>query len=436
MPHDHYLLLLMALVHLRRRRPETWRDGEHEQEHLADTVRYVLQEEGLRHLSELLARALDGCSPRMLTEIAVALGAGSPEAPCTTGAEAGAEAFDLLLAAYGETASGTAGELPTPPAVARAVTGMLMGEPPASDSPSLRLHDPYCRAGEMLAASVDVAQAFAGASAALSVSGTGGDALHCELARMNVGQRGLSADLRHEPAPGPGAYGSGPGAGFDRVVTNPPFNVRTPGAARRFAPYWRYGDPPAHNANYDWLQYVVGSLSAQGRASVVMPTNAASSAHSGEQRIRRAMIEDGAVEGLVALPPHLFAATSVAVTVWLLKHPTGSCQDVFFVDATRLGSMVSRTRRVLSAEDTDLLVEVTRSRTEREGFSRTVGIDEIRTNGHSLSATAYLTTRATGGARTVTEGQIRELTGRLSDLGDLARRTDRHIEDLFKEYGL
>jgi len=433
-PPDHYVLLLMALVHLRQLRPVTWRACVDRPDGAAPAVRQFLRENGRHQLSDLVSRLLERCPPHMLAGVVAALDTGEPEEHATSGFEAGASAFDLLLSAYGEVAGGTAGELPTPPTAARAVAGMLMGEPPAGDGPLMRLHDPYCRAGEMLAASVDAVRATVSTPLRLSVSGAGAGALQSELAGMNLAQRGQPADLC--PEPGPEDRGSGPGARFDRVLVNPPFNARRSGGSGGPVPHWRYGDPPPHNANYDWLQYVIHTLSERGRACVVMPTNAASSAHSGERRIRRAMIEDGAVEGLVALPPQLFAATAVAVTVWLLRHPTGSCQVVFFADATRLGSMASRTRRVLAAEDTDLLVRITRSREEREGFSRIVGIEEIRANGYSLSATAYLAIRATAPVQTATGGRVRALNERLAELGDRARDIDRHIQDLFKEYGL
>ncbi|KQX83842.1 hypothetical protein ASD51_17560 [Streptomyces sp. Root55] len=432
---DHCLLLLMALVHLRQLRPDAWRACAGRPDETVSAVLEFLWEGGYSQLSDLVSRLLERCPPHTLAGVVDALDTGESDEPTTSGPVAGASAFDLLLAAYGEVAGGTAGELPTPPSAARAVAGMLMGEPPSGDDPHVRLHDPYCRAGEMLAASVDAVRASVSTPLRLSVSGAGAGALLSELAVMNLAQRGQPVDLRPGSGPGRGDAGGGPGTRFDRVLVNPPFNARVSGGSGAFAPYWRYGDPPLHNANYDWLQYVVHTLSEQGRACVVMPTNAAASAHSGERRIRRGMIEDGAVEGLVALPPQLFAATAVAVTVWLLKHPVGSCRDVFFVDATRLGTMASRTRRVLTAEDTDLLVQVTRSREERGGFSRTVGIEEIRANGHSLSATAYLTTRATRPGAT-TGGQVRTLNGRLTQLGDRARDIDQHIQDLLKEYGL
>lgn len=436
-PHDHYPLLLMALLHVRQLRPEVWRACADGQGDVAVAVRQVLWDMGAYHLSDMLARSLDEDTSRVLPELVAALDeVGTRGGSSALGITAGTEAFDLLLAAYADVAGGSAGELPTPRSAARAVAGMLMGEPLLDGDPPLRLHDPYCRAGEMLAASVDFVRAATASPPSLSVSGAGPGDLARELAGMNLAQRHQSAELFPARGEGPEGCGSGPGAGFDRVLTNPPFNARVVRRPGYEAPHWRYGEPPAHNANYDWLQYVVHSLSERGRACVVMPTNAASSAHAGERRIRRAMIEDGAVEALVALPSQLFSATAVAATVWILRHPTGSCEDVLFVDATRMGTMASRTRRVLAAEDTDLLARAVRNREEREGFSRAVGIEEIRVNGHSLNATAYLAARATEPVRTAADGRIRGLAQRLADLDGRARAVDRDIEDLLKGYGL
>ncbi|HWU11463.1 MAG TPA: N-6 DNA methylase, partial [Streptomyces sp.] len=257
-PLDHYLLLLMALIHLRQLRPETWRACVGRPDRAALAVREFLRENGRHQLSDLVSRLLERCPPHMLAGVVGALDTGEPEKPTTSGFEAGASAFDLLLAAYGEVAGGTAGELPTPPAVARAVAGMLMGEPPSGEGTLMRLHDPYCRGGEMLAASVDAVRATVSTPLRLSVSGAGAGALQSELAGMNLAQRGQPADLRPEPEPGPGPgpedRGSGPGARFDRVLVNPPFNARLSSGSGGSVPHWRYGDPPLHNANYDWLQ--------------------------------------------------------------------------------------------------------------------------------------------------------------------------------------
>ncbi|MYW82709.1 type I restriction enzyme M protein [Streptomyces sp. LaPpAH-199] len=437
--YDQYPLLLMALVHLREKHPgargsraDLWRD-------VPTAVRKQLRGDGMHLLFDRLRPILDEVPPKMLADLGTALDAGSAPG----GADA-ADAFDFLLARYGEVAHGKAKDLPTPPSAARTVAELVAdgGRRTGDGTPAVpRLHDPYCRGGELLAAAVDAARAAGHEGFSTTppdewlVSGVGTDGLLLELARMSLDVRGAQGEWRLErELAAPGHLGTA--ERFGLVLTNPPFNARPRGDHEASA-HWRYGPPPRHNANYDWLQYVVHTLSVGGRGCVVMPTNAASSANPGERRIRERMVEDGAVEGLVALPPQLFSTTAVAVTLWFLKHPTGDCRDIFFVDATRLGSMASRTQRVLSDADRDRLVRVYRAGADEAGFSRTVGIDEIRKNGYALSATAYLAADATTNpAGTGSTDRVRELAERLAALDAMGREADQHVANLLRGYGL
>jgi type I restriction enzyme M protein len=93
-----------------------------------------------------------------------------------------------------------------------------------------------------------------------------------------------------------------------------------------------------------------------------MPNSAANSTHGQDAATRKAMVDAGVVEALVALPPGLFPTTAIPVTVWLLGTPDGQRQgEVLFIDATRHGEMSGRTRRVLTSKDIDSITGVYRA---------------------------------------------------------------------------
>src|SRR5205814_1275799 len=136
----------------------------------------------------------------------------------------------------------------------------------------------------------------------------------------------------------------------DLIVMNPPFNgASSPGLHRSDAD-WPFGPPPPGNDNFAWLQHAFACLADGGRAAVVMPSNAGTSAHLRERAIRRAMLAYGAVECVLALPPQLFARTPIAVSVWILRKTKVPDGQVLLINARELG-VVSRGRRILSAED-------------------------------------------------------------------------------------
>ncbi|WP_419606350.1 HsdM family class I SAM-dependent methyltransferase, partial [Thiolapillus sp.] len=84
-------------------------------------------------------------------------------------------------------------------------------------------------------------------------------------------------------------------------------------------PRWKYGIPPARNANYAWLQHMLARLSKVGRAGIVLANGSMTTQQSGEGDIRKAMIKDDVVECMVALPGQLFSNTQIPACLWFMR---------------------------------------------------------------------------------------------------------------------
>jgi type I restriction enzyme M protein len=178
------------------------------------------------------------------------------------------------------------------------------------------------------------------------------------LAKMNLAIHGITGDL------GPkweDTFWSDkhPDLRADFVLANPPFNM-SDWARTVDDPRWRYGTPPAGNANFAWLQHIVSKLRERGTAGVVLANGSMSSKQSGEGQIRAAMVEADLVVAMVALPPQLFRTTQIPACLWFFandKGPQGSRKladrrgEVLFIDARTMGSMVDRTERQLTDDD-------------------------------------------------------------------------------------
>jgi len=96
----------------------------------------------------------------------------------------------------------------------------------------------------------------------------------------------------------------------DYAIMNPPFNISDYGAESLQDSYlWKYGVPPAGNANYAWLQLVLNKLSPSGAAGIVLANGSMTSNAGGENEIRKKMILEGVVDCMVALPTQLFVST-------------------------------------------------------------------------------------------------------------------------------
>jgi type I restriction enzyme M protein len=327
-----------------------------------------------------------------------------------------------------------ASDLFTPPTIARTAASVLA--PLATD---VRIHDPFCRSGELLVAMVDARR-----SRGLTVRQVTGATANAEarrMARMRLRLRGHEECVIRDgvavPSLGP------PPLSADLVVANPPFNLR--GTRTKGHPsYWRYGTPPPHNTNFDWLQYMAASVSQAGRAGVVMTLNAAFTQRGGEQAIRAAMVEDGVVECVIQFPTALFSGTAVAVTLWVLKAPTGRCEEVLFVNAERLGTQATRTRRELTSQDiTDIADAYHSWRVARQnrsphtgvpGLSRAVPAEEIRERDHALTPSLFVSTDITSVGAVDHMGRLRELSASLAKLHEDTMTVDDRVRRILGRY--
>jgi type I restriction enzyme M protein len=243
---------------------------------------------------------------------------------------------------------------------------------------------------------------------------------------MNLALHGVAAAF----APRPGlALNDDMHAGkrFDAIVANPPFNLSNwadDGSAER---HWPFGVPPRGNANFGWLQHAWSALADNGRAAVIMPNGATSSNHSLEGRIRARMVDEGAVEALIALPSQLFSTTAIPVTVWLLRRSAETrSEEILFIDARALGAMVNRSQRDLADDDVHRIAStltVWRDRRRRgehyqdeRGFSASVDIRDVRRQNYVLMPGRYVH------AEVATNKPTQAIPDLRRDLDDLHRR--------------
>ena len=167
---------------------------------------------------------------------------------------------------------------------------------------------------------------------------------------MNLAVRGIDADIRWNNE---GSFHKDElqDLKFDYILANPPFNVSDWGGARlREDARWKFGVPPASNANYAWLQHIHHHLAPNGTAGVVLANGSMSSVQSGEGEIRRAMVETDVVDCMIALPSQLFYSTQIPACLWFLARNKKASHDwrgrrgeVLFIDARKLGHMVRAT---------------------------------------------------------------------------------------------
>jgi len=260
--------------------------------------------------------------------------------------------YEYFLGQFAAAEGKGGGEFFTPQSVVKLLVRMI--EPYKG-----RVYDPCCGSGGMFVQSKRFVEGHGGRSSDISVYGQESNPTTWRLAKMNLAIRGIDAYL--------GKYQADSfhndlhkDLKADYILANPPFNMSDWGGARlREDVRWKYGVPPANNANYAWIQHFIHHLSDTGVAGFVMANGSMSTSTSSESEIRKEMIEADLLDCMVALPGQLFYTTQIPVCLWFLARnkQNGKFRDrrekTLFIDARKMGELVDRTHRELSEEEID-----------------------------------------------------------------------------------
>ncbi|GAB2742262.1 N-6 DNA methylase [Sinomonas soli] len=121
------------------------------------------------------------------------------------------------------------------------------------------------------------------------------------------------------------------------VVVDPPYGMSYHDHESLYLdPRLAYGQPPKSSMDTAWLQLALSYLGPGGRAFVLQsPGSAFQSGPTG--RIRAAMLKDGVVEAVVALPGGLASNTQIPLNLWVLSRPHESADPsrVLLVDQSQ-----------------------------------------------------------------------------------------------------
>jgi len=358
--------------------------------------------------------------------------------------------YEYFLSQFASAEGKKGGQFYTPRCVVRLLVEMLA---PYKG----RVYDPCCGSGGMFVQSEKFVEAHGGKIGDISIYGQESNHTTWRLAKMNLAIRGIEGNLGKEHAD-TFQRDLHPDLKADFILANPPFNMSNWGGEDlKNDKRWKYGIPPASNANFAWVQHFIHHLAPTGYAGFVLANGSMSSNQSGEGEIRKNIIEADLVDCMVALPGQLFYSTQIPVCLWFIARdkkggsPTRPYRDrrgqTLFIDARKLGTMIDRVHRELTEEDIQKIANTYHAwrgdvganhdspYEDIPGFCKSATLEDIRQHNHILTPGRYV-----GAAEVEDDGEpfaekMQRLVAQLREQQAEAARLDVAIAKNLEELG-
>lgn len=190
---------------------------------------------------------------------------------------------------------------------------------------------------------------------------------------------------------------------FDYIVSNPPFKLdfsdyvvdldTKQNNDRFFA-----GFPNVPKKDKDkmaiyplFIQHIMFSLNAKGKAAIVVPTGFITAQSGIEKKIREKLVEEKMLRGVVSMPSNIFATTGTNVSI-LFIDKANTKGDIVLMDASKLGETVKEGKNqktLLSEEEEQLIIETFNKHETKEDFAVVVSYEQIKEKNYSFSAGQY-----------------------------------------------
>lgn len=335
--------------------------------------------------------------------------------------------YEYCLSMFAEQEGKRGGEFFTPSCVVRTLVEVLQ---PFKG----RVYDPCCGSGGMFVQSAKFVENHSGNINDISIYGQDSNPTTWKLAQMNLAIRGIEPDL--------GKYAADtflddqhPTMRADYIMANPPFNLSNWGAEQlKDDVRWQYGMPPASNANFAWLQHMIYHLAPGGRMGMVLANGSLSSQSGGEGDIRKNIVNADLVDCIIAMPTQLFYTTQIPVSLWFISKRKKQAGKTLFIDARKMGAMVSRKLRELTDEDIKKISDTYNAYVEGtledvKGFCAVVDTEKIAEQDYILTPGRYVGVEEQEDDGEPFEEKMVRLTSELSDLFKQSHKLEAEIKE-------
>jgi len=300
-------------------------------------------------------------------------------------------AYEYLIKQFADSAGKKGGEFYTPTEVVKLLVSLL--KPRAG----MKIYDPTVGSGGMLVTTRNYLIDHGENPSNLSLYGQEMNLNTWAICKMNMFLHGVfNADIRKgDTLRDPQHHDGSALKVFDRVIANPPFSLKKWGkdeadndAFGRFP----YGTPPKDAGDLAFIQHMIASLNAEGMMGVVVPHGVLFRGSS-EKEIRKGILEDDLLEGVIGLPSGLFYGTGIPAALLIInkqKSPERKGK-VFFING-ELEFEEGKNQNKLREKDIERILSTFDGYEDEKRYAKVVSIDEIRENDYNLNIRKYADT--------------------------------------------
>ena len=299
------------------------------------------------------------------------------------------DAYEYLMRHFATESGKSKGQFYTPGEVSRILSKILgINKNTRQDETA---YDPTCGSGSLLLKVNDEAPN------GLSLYGQEKDNATAALAKMNMILHGVpSADIRQDDTLSDPHWVNRDGSLkiFDYAVANPPFSYKSWSSGINVAEdlykRFEYGHPPDKNGDYAFLLHIIKSLKSTGKGAVILPHGVLFRGNA-EAEIRRNIVRQGYIKGIIGLPANLFYGTGIPACIIVIdKKGAKAERPIFMIDASK-GFMKDGNKNRLRSQDIHKIVDVFNKQHEQERYSRMVSYEEIAAkNEFNLNIPRYI----------------------------------------------
>ncbi len=234
---------------------------------------------------------------------------------------------------------------------------------------------------------------------------------------------------------------------FDYIVSNPPFKLDFSDYSKDLESKENHdrffaGVPKVPAKKKEsmaiylmFLQHIIYSLKAKGKAAVVVPTGFITAQSGIEKAIRKKLVDEKMLAGVVSMPSNIFANTGTNVSIIFIDKTNKA--DVVLIDASNLGATIKdgkNQKTVLSHDEEGQIIKTFNDKEAVDDLSAVVSYDDITKKNYSFGAGQYFKVKVEYFDMNQNEfdARIRKHENKLADLFSKSRTLEAYIQENLK----